>query len=137
MFNGNNLYKRPLIQMRNTQDDNGFPSFLRRCHSSEFWSHMENDRIEKIVAARFYPNLNKIVFKIKFSNDENFYSMLIKNPELRILQRIWECDQVGFNHGIKQYLLHSVDAGNQYIQKNHKGHPESLEWYGRILMGGE
>ena len=134
-FDKYNLYHKPLIQMRNSHKA-AFPSHFQPLHNSQLWSYMENGLIEKIVAMRTYANINIIVLKIKPIDCNEFVSGVIKNPELRILKAIWDCQQPGFNFAIKYYLLHSTNASMQWIHKTEQN-KDCFDWYKEITMGND
>ena len=134
MFNRLNLYDKPLIEIR-AADKTDFPPFVFTCHSSEMWSHMEAGRIEKIIAMRVYANQNCIVFKMRLHSGLYYVSRALMNPELRILKLIYDQGQEKFCFGIKHYLSNSIEASNQYIRRDHKGHPETISWYADMTMG--
>lgn len=102
--------------------------------SSQFWYYLDSNFIDKIVAMRVYPYQNCVVLKIRPKNATSYVSVVLNEPELRILKRIWDCGNDGFNFGVKYYLLYSSHASQQWIMKaQHSKH--CMEWYKDITMG--
>jgi hypothetical protein len=126
MFNAKCLYKKPLIQIRSKFT--GFPNNFDIIYSAQFWYYLDSDLIETIVAMRVYPHNNYVALKLRERGSKKFISIVIKEPELRILHTIWECKNEGFNYGIEYYLTRSNSAFQQWIARvQHSRH--CLEWY--------
>ena len=135
MFDHNCLSSRPLIQMRNNFKGDT-PDEFQTMYSSQFWYYLDNDFIDKIVAMRVYPYQNCVVLKLRQRNSYlgEWISVIVKEPELRILKRIWDCGNDGFNFAVKYYLLYSSNASQQWIMKaQHSKH--CIDWYADITMG--
>src|SRR6185295_19204447 len=113
MFDQTCLYEKPLIQMR--QHFKGdLPDHFRTMYSSQFWYYIDNDFIEKIVAMRVYPYQNCIAIKLKPRGQNEYLSIMLKDAELRILKRIWDCGNNGFNFAIRCYMIYSPDTEQQW-----------------------
>lgn len=129
MFSATNFYKNPLLEMIITARVI-FPNFLHFCWSSEFLSHLTDDRIDKIIAIRFYPIQNCIALKIKY-RDKNYYiSELLHSPKLKILKLFWDSGDIKIKNRIEEYVRNSTNASHQFNRKCKDA--ECLNWYTEI-----
>lgn len=133
MFNQTCLYEKPLIQMRNGIYD-AIPEEFLEMYSSQFWYHMDSDFIDKIVAMRVYPYQDIAVFKLRPKGAKEFVSIVLKEPELRILKRIWDCGNSDFNRAIKYYLDYSLSACHQWMLRAAHS-KDCLSWFKSISKG--
>lgn len=130
MFNQTCLYEKPLIQIRE-KFEGDIPEHFLEIHSSQFWYHMDSDFIDKIVAMRVYPYQDYVVLKIRPCGSTEFVSVILKDPELRILKRIWDCNNLEFNRAIKSYIHDSLAAFQQWMLRT--GHSKDcLQWFSDI-----
>src|ERR1041385_9183449 len=127
MFDQTCLYDKPLIQMRQSFKGD-LPESFRTLYSSQFWFYLDNDFIEKVVTLRVYPYQNCIALKLKPRGPREFLNIMLKDPELRILKRVWDCGNAGFNIALKYYMIHSVDTFQQWTNKAEQS-KHCLDWY--------
>lgn len=133
MFDLARLYEKPLIQMRKYFIGD-LPEHFIEMYSSQFWYHIDSGFIDKIVAMRVYPYQNCIALKFRPRDSAEFVSVLLKEPQLRILKIIWDCGHLGFNYAIKYYLIYSQSASRQWIA-NAQHSKNCIEWYLDITAG--
>lgn len=132
MFSRKRILDRPLVQTRS--DYKGVPDDFNKMFSTQFWFYIENDCFEKIVAIRTYGYQDFIAFKVKFYNHQKYTSILLKEPELRILKRLWECGHDGINVALKEYITYSPSCFQQWVRQTAQN-TGCFEWYLDTNMG--
>jgi len=130
MFSRKCLYDKPLIEIRD--EFRGAPDNFQELWPSQFWFYLDNNFIEKIVAIRVFSYQDRIAFKILPRNSKTYTNIILRDAELRILKRIWDCGHKGFNYAIKEYFKHSSNAFSQWVKKTPQNHG-CFDWYIELI----
>lgn len=134
MFNRKCLYNKALLERR--EEYKGVPDFFEEMWSSQFWFFLDNDFIEKIVAIRIFPYQDRIALKLLPRNTKSYTNLIIREPELRILKRIWECGHKGFNSMLMEYMKHSSSCFQQWVKRTSQNHG-CFDWYMDLNLGAK
>jgi len=132
MFSKDCIMDKPLIQTRD--EYRGVPDNFQQIWSAQFWFYLDQDFIDKIVAVRVYPYQDYIVFKLLPRGATVYTNLVLRNAELRILKRLWECNHPGVNFALKEYLTHSNSAFQQWVKRL----PQNIgcaDWYMQQNLG--